>query len=112
MTRPGRLLRLAGGCLSGDDRRTAFGQVLRRYSLDELAQLFDVVKGDMTLVGPRPERSEFAAEFELSVYRYGDRFSIRVMMSSVVFRTEPSPVRNIRCDGRVATLQAMTRVLR
>lgn len=46
-----------------DPRRTAFGAFLRRWSIDELPQLINVLKGEMSLVGPRPERPYFVAQF-------------------------------------------------
>ena len=61
-----------------DDRVTRLGRVLRATSIDELPQLFNVLKGDMSLVGPRPERPHFADQFDRTIVRYQDRLRVPV----------------------------------
>ncbi|WP_036608059.1 sugar transferase [Oribacterium sp. P6A1] len=60
-----------------DDRVTPVGKVIRRLRIDELPQLFNVLKNDMSIVGPRPERPEIAAEYEKEIPEFRLRLKVK-----------------------------------
>jgi exopolysaccharide biosynthesis polyprenyl glycosylphosphotransferase len=67
----------APGGVEGVDRRTTVGRFMRATSMDELPQLINVIRGEMSLVGPRPERPEFVELFDIQIRRYGERHRVK-----------------------------------
>ena len=66
-----------GWTVRDDPRVTKAGKVLRRTSMDELPQLFNILKGDMSIVGPRPERPQFVEKFKEEIPRYMVKHQVR-----------------------------------
>ena len=62
---------------SNDSRVTTFGKFIRKTRIDELPQLWNVIKGEMSLIGPRPEREVFYKEFEKDIPNFRDRLQVK-----------------------------------
>lgn len=68
---------------AGDNRITPVGRWLRKTHLDELPQLWNVLKGDMSLIGPRPERPEFVPQLEQAINHYRARLLVRPGLTGI-----------------------------
>jgi lipopolysaccharide/colanic/teichoic acid biosynthesis glycosyltransferase len=84
-----------------DLRVTRVGRLLRRTRLDELPQVLNILRGEMTLIGPRPERPEFVAEYEAAIPGYAARLDVRPGLTGWAQVTE----------GYTSTLEATRRKL-
>jgi Undecaprenyl-phosphate glucose phosphotransferase len=87
---------------AGDDRRTLLGTILRKTSLDELPQLWNVLCGEMSLVGPRPERPVFVHQFKNEIPHYMLRHKVKAGITGWAqvngWRGNTSLRRRIECD--------------
>jgi exopolysaccharide biosynthesis polyprenyl glycosylphosphotransferase len=68
---------LGPGGREGEERVTRFGSFIRGTNIDELPQLFNVLRGEMSIVGPRPERSSYVEVFKNRIRRYSDRHQVK-----------------------------------
>ena len=86
----------------GDDRCTSLGRFMRRWSLDELPQLFNVLAGDMSLVGPRPERAVFVEKFRHQIPGYAQRHQVKAGITGWAqvhgWRGNTSLRHRVQCD--------------
>ena len=89
--------------VANDNRVGPVGRFLRRTSLDELPQLWNILRGDMTLVGPRPERPHFVDRFSLEYYRYAHRHRMQAGLTGLAqvsgLRGDTSIVDRARFDN-------------
>ena len=83
----------------GDSRVTPVGRILRKLHLDEFPQLFNVIKGEMTLVGPRPERPEFVHRLAPRIPGYLQRLAVRPGITGLAQLNLPpdSDLDSVRC---------------
>ena len=91
-----------GWTVKNDSRVTKVGAFLRKTSLDELPQLFNILKGDMSLVGPRPERPQFVEQYKEEIPRYMIKHQVRPGMTGWAqvkgYRGDSSIRKRIECD--------------
>lgn len=87
---------------ANDPRKTKFGSFIRKTSIDELPQLFNVLKGDMSLVGPRPERPFFVDKFKEEIPKYMVKHQVRPGITGWAqvngWRGDTSIEKRIECD--------------
>lgn len=91
-----------GWTTKNDPRVTRVGKFIRKTSIDELPQLFNVFKGDMSLVGPRPERTQFVEQFKEEIPRYMVKHQVRPGLTGWAqvngYRGDTSIRKRIDCD--------------
>jgi lipopolysaccharide/colanic/teichoic acid biosynthesis glycosyltransferase len=84
-----------------DDRITPVGKVIRKIRFDELPQLFNILKGDMSFVGPRPERTELAEKYELTMPEFKYRLKVKAGLTGyaqVMGKYNTTPYDKLKLD--------------
>lgn len=88
--------------VKNDDRKTKIGAFIRKTNIDELPQLFNVIKGDMSLIGPRPERPFFVEKFKEQIPKYMVKHQVRPgitgLAQSLGYRGDTSITKRIEYD--------------
>ena len=87
-------------CVSDDARVTKIGRLLRNTSIDELPQLWNILKGDMSIVGPRPHAVDHDIQFAQVLPRYFERYSVKPGLTGL------AQIRGMR--GPTPTLKSMS----
>ncbi|MBR1440234.1 MAG: sugar transferase, partial [Lachnospiraceae bacterium] len=91
-----------GWTVKDDPRVTKVGKFIRKTSLDELPQIFNVIRGEMSLVGPRPERPQFVEKFKEEIPRYMIKHQVRPGMTGLAqingFRGDTSIWKRVEYD--------------
>ena len=91
-----------GWTVKNDPRVTRIGAFMRKTSLDELPQLWNILVGDMSIVGPRPERPQFVEKFKEEIPRYMIKHQVRPGLTGWAqvngYRGDTSIRRRIECD--------------
>ena len=84
-------------CKADDERITRVGKVIRRFRIDELPQLYNILKGDMSFVGPRPERPVFVKKLKEIIPYYAERFAVKPGLTGWVSSKLPVRRQRGRC---------------
>ena len=93
------IARLSTG--DNDDRITPIGKIVRKCRLDELPQLFNILFGQMSVVGPRPERPEIAAEYEKEMPEFSFRLIVKAGLTGyaqIMGKYDTTPYDKLRMD--------------
>ena len=84
-----------------DDRITPVGKIIRKLRIDELPQLFNILKSDMSVVGPRPERPEIAAQYEEKIPEFHLRLQVKAGLTGyaqVYGKYNTTPLDKLKLD--------------